>query len=132
MKYIILCNLYTCYSFSLWNNLITIFNSQEVSEFRKLLKYLNDDLSPAVCLFTIVNMSWAISGIIWLLNLDTVDTGTEPVRVISVLNQLLWLSAAVVPFIQVSIQLENNWKLFKKVRDVPKDTSRTYNYNILR
>ncbi|XP_045510767.1 uncharacterized protein LOC123705792 isoform X1 [Colias croceus] len=75
---------------------------REISEFRKLLKYLNDDLAPAVCLFTIVNASWAVSGIMWLLDLDKVDTGTEPIAGISILNQLLWVSAVVVPFIQAA------------------------------
>lgn len=75
---------------------------QEIAEFHKLLKYLNDDLAPAVCLFTIVNISWATSGILWLLNLDKVDTETEPILGISVLNQLLWVSAVIVPFVQVS------------------------------
>lgn len=74
---------------------------QEIAEFRKLLKYLNDDLAPAVCLFTIVNISWATSGIMWLLNLDKVDTETEPLVGISILNELIWISAVIVPFVQV-------------------------------
>lgn len=55
-----------------------------------------------MCLFTIVNMAWATSGIIWLLNLDKVDTETEPIVGISILNQLLWMSAVIVPFVQVN------------------------------
>lgn len=74
---------------------------QEIAEFRKLLRYLNDELAPAVCLFTIVNVSWAVSGALWLINLDKLDTETEPIRGISVLNVLLWISASAVPFIQV-------------------------------
>lgn len=75
---------------------------REVSEFRKLLKYLNEDLAPAVCFFTIVNISWACSGIAWLLNFDKIDTDTLPIVGISVLNQVLWTSASVVPFIQAA------------------------------
>ncbi|CAK1549880.1 unnamed protein product [Leptosia nina] len=87
----------------LLNHTISPLNwMREISEFRKLLKYLNDDLAPAVCLFTIVNASWAISGIMWLLDLDKVDTETEPIAGISILNQLLWISAVVVPFIQAA------------------------------
>lgn len=74
---------------------------QQIAEFRKLLKYLNDDLAPAVCLFTIVNLSWAASGALWLLSLDHVDTETEPIVGISLLNQFLWVSAVIVPFVQV-------------------------------
>ncbi|VVC97369.1 unnamed protein product [Leptidea sinapis] len=73
---------------------------REIAEFRKLLKYLNDDLAPAVCLFTIVNASCAISCIMWLLDLDKVDTETEPIVGISVLNLLLWIAAVIAPFIQ--------------------------------
>uniref|UniRef100_S4PB22 Gustatory receptor n=1 Tax=Pararge aegeria TaxID=116150 RepID=S4PB22_9NEOP len=87
----------------LLNRTITPLNwMREIAEFRKLLKYLNNDLAPAVCLFTIVNISWAASGIMWLLNLDKVDTGTEPIAGLSVLNQLLWISAVFVPFIQAA------------------------------
>ncbi|XP_045459319.1 uncharacterized protein LOC123669773 [Melitaea cinxia] len=87
----------------LLNRTITPLNwMREISEFRKLLKYLNNELAPAVCLFTIVNISWATSGIMWLLNLDKVDTGTEPIAGISILNQLLWISAVIVPFIQAA------------------------------
>ncbi|KAF9415061.1 hypothetical protein HW555_007217 [Spodoptera exigua] len=68
----------------------------------RLLKYLNDDLAPAVCLFTIVNISWATSGIMWLLNLDKVDTETEPLVGISILNELIWISAVIVPFVQAA------------------------------
>lgn len=65
---------------------------------------MNDDLAPAVCLFTIVNISWASSGLMWLLNLDKVDTETEPLVGISILNELLWISAVIVPFVQVNMK----------------------------
>ncbi|XP_064291993.1 uncharacterized protein GrlHz [Plodia interpunctella] len=87
----------------LLNRTISPLNWMRVSsKFRKLLKYLNDELSPAVCMFTIVNVSWAASGVLWLLGLDRVDTQTEPIPGISVLNQLLWLSALIVPFVQAA------------------------------
>ncbi|CAH1644949.1 unnamed protein product, partial [Spodoptera littoralis] len=87
----------------LLNRTITPLNwMREIAEFRKLLKYLNDDLAPAVCLFTIVNISWATSGIMWLLNLDKVDTETEPLVGISILNELIWISAVIVPFVQAA------------------------------
>ncbi|XP_059049793.1 uncharacterized protein LOC131844834 isoform X2 [Achroia grisella] len=87
----------------LLNRTITPLNwMREIAEFRKLLKYLNNDLAPAVCMFIIVNMSWAASGLMWILNLDKVDTQTEPMMGISVLNQFLWISAVIVPFIQAA------------------------------
>ncbi|XP_048484284.1 uncharacterized protein LOC105387429 isoform X2 [Plutella xylostella] len=99
----------------LLNRTITPLNwMREIAEFRKLLKYLNDDLAPAVCLFTIVNVSWAVSGALWLLDLDRVDTETEPIRGISVLNVLLWLSASAVPFIQAA-RLSHEGRLTQSV-----------------
>ncbi|XP_026757092.1 uncharacterized protein LOC113516815 isoform X2 [Galleria mellonella] len=87
----------------LLNRTITPLNwMREIAEFRKLLKYLNEDLAPAVCMFIVVNMSWATSGLMWLLNWDKIDARTEPIMAISVLNQLLWVSAVIVPFIQAA------------------------------
>ncbi|XP_013133465.1 PREDICTED: nucleolar protein 10 [Papilio polytes] len=87
----------------LLNRTITPLNwMREIAEFRKLLKYLNDELAPAVCLFTIVNVSWAASGLMWLLDLDKVDTETEPIAGISILNQSLWLAAVIAPFVQAA------------------------------
>ncbi|GFG30173.1 hypothetical protein Cfor_10160 [Coptotermes formosanus] len=75
---------------------------REIGEFRKLLKYLNEDLSPIICILLIVNISFSASGIAWLLKFDVVDTETEPINGISVLNTLLWVLIVVAPFIQVS------------------------------
>ncbi|KAI8427818.1 hypothetical protein MSG28_002214 [Choristoneura fumiferana] len=87
----------------LLNRSVTPLNwMREIAEFQKLLKYLNNDLAPAVCLFTIVNISWVASGAMWMYSVDKVDTKTEPIAGISMLNLLLWLSAAVVPFVQAA------------------------------
>lgn len=82
--------------------LLLIILLQEVGEFRQLLKYLNEDLSPIICILLIVNISFSASGIAWMLKFDAVDTETEPVNVVSVLNTLLWVLIVVAPFIQVS------------------------------
>jgi hypothetical protein len=74
---------------------------QEIREFRKLLKYFNEDLAPIICILSIVNISFAASGIIWLLKFDLVDTETEPINGVSILNTVLWVLIAVAPFIQV-------------------------------
>lgn len=82
--------------------LLLIILLQEIGEFRKLLKYLNEDLSPIICILLIVNISFSASGIAWLLKFDAVDTETEPIKGVSVLNTLLWMLIVVAPFIQVS------------------------------
>jgi hypothetical protein len=84
------------------NKVTLIILFQEIGEFRKLLKYLNEDLSPIICILLIVNISFSASGIVWLLKFDAADTETEPVNGVSVLNTLLWVLIVVAPFIQVS------------------------------
>ncbi|XP_069700565.1 uncharacterized protein GrlHz [Periplaneta americana] len=75
---------------------------REMCEFRKLLKYLNEDLAPTVCILSIVNISYAASGAVWLLKYDTVDTETRPISGISILNVILWGLIAIAPFIQAA------------------------------
>lgn len=79
---------------------------QEINEFQNLLEYLNEELAPVVCIFTVVNMSWALAGLIWIFNYDSVDKETHPIIVVSVLNVALWILASVAPFIQVFLFLE--------------------------
>nr|CAD7596386.1 unnamed protein product [Timema genevievae] len=75
---------------------------REIGEFRKLLKYFNEDLAPMVCIFTVVNLSCAASGVIWLLKYDLVDRNTIPIQGISIMNVMLWILIAIVPFIQAA------------------------------
>lgn len=75
---------------------------QEVSEFKKMLKYFNDEYAPAVCIYTVVNISWAISSTAyWVWNYDQENTYKNPVNYVSVLNIILWISISIAPFIQV-------------------------------
>lgn len=75
---------------------------REINEFQNLLEYLNEELAPAVCIFTVVNLSWASAGVMWIFNYDSVDKDTRPIVVVSVLNVLLWILASVAPFIQAA------------------------------
>lgn len=75
---------------------------KEISEFRKLLKYFNNDLGPAVCIYTVVNLSWAAAGTIWLLRYDNSDMQTNPVTWIETINVILWILISIVPFIQAA------------------------------
>lgn len=78
---------------------------QEISEFKKLLKYFNNDLGPAVCIYTIVNLSWAAAGTIWLLRYDNSDMKTNSVTWVEITNVVLWILISIVPFIQVRLFL---------------------------
>lgn len=76
-----------------------------MSEFRKLLKYLNNELAPPVCIYTFINLCWAVSGALWLMGFDQVDKETLPIVGISILNVVLWVILALAPFIQVRLGL---------------------------
>lgn len=77
------------------------FRPQEINEFQNLLEYLNEELAPAVSIFTVVNVSWASAGVMWIFNYDNVDKDTHPIIVVSVLNVSLWVLASIAPFVQV-------------------------------
>lgn len=75
---------------------------QDIDEFKKLLKYFNDGLGPAVCIYTIVNLSWASTGIVWLFQYYINDANdTYPITYVNVMNVVLWILISIAPFIQV-------------------------------
>ncbi|XP_020291315.1 uncharacterized protein LOC109858456 isoform X3 [Pseudomyrmex gracilis] len=74
-----------------------------IDEFKKLLKYLNDDLGPAVCIYTFVNLSWAIAGTVWLFQYYVNNTDdNNPVTNVSAWNVTLWILISIAPFIQAA------------------------------
>lgn len=85
------------------NDLKTIKSLQDFTEFKKLLAYFNNELGPSVCVFTIINVSWVVSGTFWILKFDHVDHQNLQFLGISVLNLLLWGAIAAAPFVQVKL-----------------------------
>lgn len=77
------------------------FKLQDTEEFKKILKYFNEEISPSVCILTFVNLCCSISGILWLLNYDRLDKDFGQVLYISIVNVCLWIFIAVAPFVQV-------------------------------
>lgn len=75
---------------------------QDINEFKKLLTYFNNELSPSVALLTVVNISWAVSGVFWIFNYDHVDHKNIKSLGKAIVNVLLWISIAISPFIQAS------------------------------
>ncbi|XP_054011873.1 uncharacterized protein LOC128894253 isoform X2 [Hylaeus anthracinus] len=75
---------------------------REICEFKKLLKYFNDELGPAVCIYTIINLSWAITGTLWLLQYDNSDGLSNHVTWVEIVNVILWILISVAPFIQAA------------------------------
>ncbi|XP_011069245.1 PREDICTED: uncharacterized protein LOC105155051 isoform X4 [Acromyrmex echinatior] len=75
---------------------------RDIDEFKKLLKYFNDELGPAVCIYTIVNLSWAVAGIIWLFQYYVNNGDSNHVTYVSAMNVVLWILISIAPFIQIS------------------------------
>lgn len=80
---------------------------QDFAEFKKLLRYFNKELGPSVCVFTIINVSWVVSGTFWILKFDHVDHQNLQFLGITVLNLLLWATIAAAPFVQVKLSPQN-------------------------
>ncbi|XP_051162356.1 uncharacterized protein LOC127282233 isoform X2 [Leptopilina boulardi] len=75
---------------------------KEISEFKTLLKYFNDELGPAVCIYTVINISWAFAGIVWLFKVDSINIHDSPATCIAIFNVILWISLSIVPFVQAA------------------------------
>ncbi|OAD57877.1 hypothetical protein WN48_01415, partial [Eufriesea mexicana] len=99
---LLLAHLYFLRGKLLHHTLAPIDWMREISEFKKLLKYFNDELGPAVCIYTVVNLSWAAAGTIWLLRYDNSNTQSNPVTWVGIINVILWILISVVPFIQAA------------------------------
>lgn len=85
---------------------------KDVEDFKKLLCFLNDKLAPSVCLFSLVNISRAITGIFWLLDLDKIDRDNACVVGINILNIILWVLLSAAPFIQVKNYIINHFTYY--------------------
>lgn len=75
---------------------------KDVEEFKKLLCFFNEKLAPSVCLFTLINVSRGITGILWLLDLDKIDNENVCAVGINILNITLWILLSAVPLIQAA------------------------------
>lgn len=70
-------------------------------EFRKLLSHLNKKIATPVCLFTLLNLSYTFSSIIYFIKIYDKDTSTK-IIIEGIVNILLWLILGLYPFFQVS------------------------------
>lgn len=73
-------------------------------EFRKLLSHLNDRMALPVCIFTVLNMSYTFSAIIYFIKIYNRYTCMK-VIVMGLVNIVLWLILGLYPFFQVSSPL---------------------------
>lgn len=74
---------------------------QEMCEFRKLLSNLNKSIAVPVCLFTILNLSYTFSAIVYFIRIYNQFTSNKIV-IMALVNILLWLILGLYPFFQVS------------------------------
>ncbi|XP_076236425.1 uncharacterized protein LOC143180524 [Calliopsis andreniformis] len=99
---LLLAHLYFLRGKLLHHTLAPIDWMREICEFKKLLKYFNDELGPAVCIYTVVNISWAAAGIVWLLQYDNSEIQNNPVTWIGIINVILWALISIAPFVQAA------------------------------
>lgn len=69
-------------------------------EFRKLLSHLNTKTAIPVCLFTILNISYTFSAIIYFIRIYDQFTSNKFV-IMALVNIFLWLILGLFPFFQV-------------------------------
>lgn len=77
-----------------------IFLFQEMCEFRKLLSHLNKKMAMPVCVFTILNLSYTFSAIIYFIRIYNQFTSNKIVFM-ALVNIFLWLALGLYPFFQV-------------------------------
>lgn len=79
------------------------FNSsfQEVLEFRKLLNHLNRKVALPICFFTIMNLSYASAGLIYIFKEYDFN---YPIKIflLNFGNIILWLIIGMIPFFQAA------------------------------
>lgn len=97
---------------------------RDIEEFRKLLIYLNGQVAPVVCIFTVINWTYAISGTLWLLaNRYEITNDSVPLyATVNILNVVLWWFIAAVPFVQaarLTIACNNAKTVGQEVRTRP-------------
>lgn len=78
-----------------------LFRLQEMCEFRKLLSNLNKSIAIPVCLFTILNLSYTFSAIVYFIRIYNQFTSNKIV-LMALVNILLWLVLGLYPFFQVN------------------------------
>ncbi|ENN72904.1 hypothetical protein YQE_10474, partial [Dendroctonus ponderosae] len=77
---------------------------RDIEEFRKLLTYLNQEVAPSVCIFTLINGTYAISGTLWLLAAHyELSNDIVPIYTgVNIANVVLWWFIAAAPFVQAA------------------------------
>ncbi|CAH0557031.1 unnamed protein product [Brassicogethes aeneus] len=85
---------------------------RDIEDFKKMLKYFNTLIAPGVCLFTIINLTYSVSGLLWLFNFDHIDSETLPIFGLSILNVGLWILISMAPFVQAA-RLTNACSMIK-------------------
>lgn len=85
-------------------NSTVIFFFQEICEFRKLLSFLNKKMALPVCFFTVLNLSYTFSAIIYFIRIYNQFT-SHKIVLMALVNILFWLVLGLYPFFQVILKL---------------------------
>ncbi|XP_057667691.1 uncharacterized protein LOC130900817 [Diorhabda carinulata] len=89
---------------------------RDIEDFKKLLNHFNKKISPSVCLLLIMDISFALSGALWLyiLHVRHISLPIHGLSAINILNVFFWAIIAIAPIIQAA-RLSNSCKVLKTV-----------------
>lgn len=76
-------------------------------EFRKLLAHLNKMIALPVCFFTLLNLAYTFSAIIYFIRIYNQYTSLK-ILCLGICNIFLWLVIGIYPFFQVRFLLYQN------------------------
>lgn len=89
---------------------------RDIEDFKKLLNHFNKKISPSVCLLLILDISFVLSGTLWLFKLYIrhISLPAYGLSAINILNVFFWAIIAIAPFIQAA-RLTNSCEVLKTV-----------------
>lgn len=100
--YLLMVHLQTLSQKLLMHSIESLDWMREVLEFRKLLDHLNNKISLPVCFFTIMNLSYALAGMVYLFKDFDFQNNPLDVVILNIINVLLWLLMGLLPFFTAS------------------------------
>ncbi|CAG9827357.1 unnamed protein product [Diabrotica balteata] len=90
---------------------------RDIEDFKKLLNYFNSKISPSVCLLTIMDASFALSGTLWMVRFyqnHKNEMDLYSFSLVNIFNVILWALIALAPFVQAA-RLTNACEVLKTV-----------------
>lgn len=100
--YLLMVHLQTLSQKLLMHSIESLEWMKEVLEFRKLLDHLNNKISLPVCFYTVMNLSYALAGMVYLFKDVDFQQNNLQLVILNIANVLLWLLMGLLPFFTAS------------------------------